>query len=129
MTATMALACLMAAATSQAAVLVTNVRVKCIQQNEVGQDEIFLKFGGQRFNMGNFSNGTDYTSPNSLMVNQSLPFYQEMWEDDGAHWYDGDDHWQYFDRLLTAYGPYGYQNTDTGPQTHNYYYWFTLNAI
>jgi hypothetical protein len=123
--ATLGLACILGAATaSQARVLVSGARVHCTYQNETGADEIFLKFNGVRLNMGNFTNGKDYTSPSTLIVS-SLPVNIEIWEDDGNHWYDGDDWWG-----GTACQSFGFchdESIDGGFQNHSYSYSATLS--
>jgi len=125
--ATLGLACILGAVTaSQARVLVSKAGVHCTYQNESGGDEIFLKFNGARLNMGSFWNGRDYTSPATLIVS-ALPVNIEIWEDDGDHWYDGDDWWG-----GTACLSFGYCHDETvqgGWQNHSYYYNATLSFI
>jgi hypothetical protein len=128
MAATFGLACILAAGTSQARVALNGIGVLCYNQNELGQDEIYLKFSGVRVNMGSFSNGVQRTVSTSLIF-ASLPISVELWEDDGDHWYDRDDLW-----ASTSVGGYGKtelqsSTATTNPQYHSYGYWFTLTNI
>ena len=102
------LAFLFAGATSQARTIVNGIGVHCYSQNETGQDEIFLKFNGNRLNMGNFTSGmatrftaTSYIFPGNVTV--------ELWEDDGNHWYDHDDFWE--SHTFTAFGNWDMRST------------------
>ena len=129
MAGTLGLACLLAAATSQARVLVNGISVCCITQNERGEDEIFLKFNGVRVNVGNFSNGVCRGTTNTAIVS-SLPVVHELWEDDGNHWYDGDDQW--YSASVPDYASYGIEHSRFGDadwgQNHWYQYYFTLSS-
>lgn len=119
------LACLVGAASaSQARVLVSQIRVYCVTQNEIGQDEIFLKFNGNRLNMGNFSNGTNTPSATTYTF-ASTPVTVELWEDDGNHWYDGDDQWD--SNSWSDLNPHSVHNIWNGGQSHDYWYYFTLS--
>ena len=125
--ATLGLACILGAATaSQARVLVSGVRVTCRYQNETGADEIFLKFNGARLNMGNFWNGRDYTSPNTLIVS-SLPVNIEIWESDGDHLWDRDDWWG--GTACWLFASCSAESTDGGAQNHSYTYGATMSFI
>jgi hypothetical protein len=125
--ATLGLACILGAATaSQARVLVSGVRVKCTYQNETGADEIFMKFNGARLNMGNFTNGRDYTSPSTLIVS-SLPVNMELWESDGDHLWDGDDWWG--GQACQSFGYCSGQSIQGGWQNHYYDYSATMSFI
>ena len=128
MAATFGLACLLAGGTSQARVALNGIGVLCYNQNELGEDEIYLKFSGLRVNMGNFSNGVQRTVSTSAIF-ASLPISVELWEDDGDHWYDRDDLWD--SELVGFYGKVQLQSSvgPNYPQYHSYGYWFTLTNI
>jgi hypothetical protein len=102
------LSCLLAAATSQAAVVrIDRISVHCDIQNETGEDEIYLTFNGARVNMGNFVNNTTRATATTLFF-RSGPITSTLWESDGDHWYDGDDDWG--SDTATHAGSYTVQN-------------------
>lgn len=122
--ATLSVACLVAGATAQARVAVSNMHVHCYQQQETGQDEIYMKFNGNRVNMGDFETGWDRTFSTVLLLS-SFPVTAEFWESDGDHWYDRDD---LMDSVTeTSAGnwggmPFSYLN-------YHYNYQFTLTVV
>jgi hypothetical protein len=130
MTGTLGLACLLAAATSQASVLVNGISVTCVDANEIGQDEIFLRFASgatyTQCNMGNFSDGVSRGSTCSFVFS-SLPITYQLWESDGNAWYDGDDLWHTDYRY--QYGPWVRHDVEDGNQAHDYYMYFTLTQV
>jgi hypothetical protein len=128
MAATFGLTCLLAAATSHARVLVSNITVKCVEQNEIGEDEIYLRFNGTRFNMGNFSNGVNRTSSSTIIL-PSLPMSVELWESDGDHWYDRDDFWDSFTCTSFALSCLGGSSNHYDGQHHLYYWSTTLTSV
>ena len=129
MAGTLGAACLLAAATSQARILLNGIRVCCVSQNEIGTDEIFLTFQGARVTMGDFTNGVCRDSiTQTFLPGVSMPVTVQLWEDDGNHWYDGDDLWA--SDLVSSYTSYSFHNIyNGGPQTHDYWYYWTFSYI
>jgi hypothetical protein len=120
------LSCLLAAATSQAVVRINGISVHCTAQNETGEDEIYLKFNGSRVNMGNFVNNTT-RAVGTILQFASGPITVTLFEDDGDHWYDGDDNWG---SNTAQPGPNTFQsitwkNWPASDQNHKYDYSFT----
>ena len=125
MAATFGLVCLLAGTTSQARVLVNGIGVFCQAQNEFGQDEIYMKFNGVRINVGSFvSLETETTT--GMAILPSLPVTAQLWEDDGDHWYDGDDLWDTV--TVSSYTKTNRESEGSGGQYHIYNYWFTLSS-
>ena len=125
------LSCLLAAATSQAAVRISGIVVHCSVQNETGEDEIYLKFNGVRVNMGNFVNNLRKATATTLSFS-SGPITVTLFEDDGDHWYDGDDNWG--SNTVTHAGSYNFPSTQrnnwpASGQNHEYDYSFTWTDV
>ena len=120
------LSCLLAAATSQATVRINGISVHCQVQNETGEDEIYLTFNGSRVNMGNFVNNTTRAVATVLQF-ASGPITVTLWEDDGAHWYDGDDNWgsNTAHSGLNTFQSIKWSNWPDSGQNHKYDYSFT----
>jgi hypothetical protein len=125
------LSCLLAAATSQAAVRIDRISVHCKAQNETGEDEIYLKFNNTRVNMGSFVNNTTRATA-TILVAASGPFTVTLFEDDGDHWYDRDDNWG--SNTVTHAGSYTFYSTKWSPwpasdQNREYDYSFTWTDV
>jgi hypothetical protein len=72
-----------------AALHVNLTGIGCNQQQESGSDEIYIGVNGSRINIGWFQNGTGIATN---IISNASPTRFDLWEDDGNHWYDGDDY-------------------------------------
>ena len=66
------------------------VSITCIEQQEFFGDELYLTFNGQKISLPNMTTGrtTSLSGDHQFEGSASL----SLFENDGDHWYDRDDH-------------------------------------
>lgn len=66
--------------------------VTCLDQQERGSDELYLRFNGTKIALGSINQGGSRTLNSAVRFTGTMPL--SLFEDDGNHWYDRDDHIQ-----------------------------------
>jgi hypothetical protein len=125
MAGTLGLACLLAATVAQARVQIASIKVCILDPQEVGHDEVYLKFNGTRVNVGSISGGDCGTYPYYLIV-PSTPFHVELWESDGNHWYDQDDFFEGWDNEALSPPVVSRIYWDPGDVYYQYEFWASV---
>ncbi|HVG96724.1 MAG TPA: hypothetical protein VNK05_07490 [Chloroflexota bacterium] len=64
--------------------------ITCLQQQEVFTDELYLTFNGRKISLPNMTQGRTKTLSGDYQFNGSASL--SLFENDGDHWYDRDDH-------------------------------------
>jgi hypothetical protein len=64
--------------------------ITCIKQQETGDDELYLTFTGRKISLPNMTRGQTKVLSGDYEFSGSQPL--NLFENDGDHWYDRDDH-------------------------------------
>jgi hypothetical protein len=62
----------------------------CLQQQETFGDELYLTFNGKKISLPNMTTGRTVTLSGDYQFDGSASL--SLFENDGDHWYDRDDH-------------------------------------